>query len=169
MMIGLALLAVLSLLWMARRVSGKGGFGPKAGATLRSVFPVVLGVGGWFLGVLVILATGLSVPLDNELLEVLAVSVPIGLGIYWAWVHGGWSSARKIAGFAAATGGALLGGWLGSHATDEGLFSLFTAIVGAAVGANLIVIVLDISGARSSHHRHDPPVPVSGARAHVGA
>jgi hypothetical protein len=36
------------------------------------------------------------------------------------------------------------GAWLGFHAT-EGLFALITAIVGAAVGGNLILLALDIA------------------------
>ena len=54
-MLGLAALTVLSLLWMARRVHRRGGYGRKASATLRSVYPIVLGLGGWFLGVLIVL------------------------------------------------------------------------------------------------------------------
>ena len=94
-MIGLALVAVLSLLWMARRVHRRGQFGRKASATLRSLYPIVLGLGGWFLGALIVLTTGPGVPLDDQLLVVLSVGVPIGLGIYWAWVHRDWSSERK--------------------------------------------------------------------------
>lgn len=84
-MLGLALLAVLSLLWMARRVYKRGFFGSKASATLRSVYPIVLGLGGWFLGALVVMTTFRTVPLDDQLLAVLSVGMPIGLGIYLAW------------------------------------------------------------------------------------
>jgi len=147
-MVGLALIAVLSLLWMARHIHRRGGFGPKAGAVLRSISPVVLGLEGWFLAVLLVLATGLSIPLDNEPLAVLATCVPIGLGVYWAWVHRDWSARTKAEGFAAAAGGALVGAWLGFNAT-EGFFALITTIVGSAVGANLTLIALDISGARA--------------------
>jgi hypothetical protein len=44
-MVGLALLAVFSLPWMARRVRTRGGLGRKASATLRSLYPFVLGLG----------------------------------------------------------------------------------------------------------------------------
>ena len=94
-MVGLALLAVLSLLWMARRVRKRGHFGRKASATLRSLYPIVLGLGGWFLGALIVMTTMPGVPLDNELLAVLSVGVPVGLGIYFAWVHRDWSAASK--------------------------------------------------------------------------
>ena len=50
-------LAVLSLLWLARRVHKRGAIGRKAGATLRSVYVLVLGLGGWFLGALLVLTT----------------------------------------------------------------------------------------------------------------
>jgi pimeloyl-ACP methyl ester carboxylesterase len=151
-MVGLALLTVLSLLVMARRVHKRGRIGRKSGALLRSVYPLVLGLGGWFLGVLIVLTTMPGVPLDNELMAVLAVGVPVGLGMYWAWVHRDWSGKTKATGFAAAAGGALLGTWLGFHAA-EGLFALITAIVGAAVGANLTLLALDIAWDRQIRDR----------------
>jgi hypothetical protein len=52
----------------------------------------------------------------------------------------------------AGMGGALVGGWLGFNAT-EGLFALFTAIVGAVAGANATLLVLDISWDRSGRSR----------------
>ena len=45
-MVGLALLTVLSLLWMPRRMHKRGRIGPKAGATLRSLYRIVVGLGG---------------------------------------------------------------------------------------------------------------------------
>ena len=86
-MVGLALLTVLSLLWMPLRVLGRGAYGHKASATLRWPYPIVLGLGGWFLGALIVITTMPGVPLDNELLAVLSVGVPVGLCIYWGWVH----------------------------------------------------------------------------------
>jgi pimeloyl-ACP methyl ester carboxylesterase len=151
-MVGLALLAVLSLLWMARHVRKRGGFGRKASASLRSLYPLVLGLGGWFLGVLIVLTTMPGVPLDNALLAVLGVGVPIGLGIYWAWVQRAWSGQTKIAGFAAAAAGALVGAWLGFNATAD-LLALVTAIVGAAAGANVTLILVDIARDRSLRAR----------------
>ena len=147
-MVGLAILTVLSLLLMARRVRRRGGFGRKAGALLRSLYPLVLGLGGWLLGVLVVLTTMPGVPLDDELLAVLSAGVPIGLGIYWAWVRGDWSATAKTAGFVAALAGALVGGWLGFN-TTAGLLGLATTIVGATAGANLLLIVLDLTCERS--------------------
>ncbi len=151
-MVGLALLAVLSLLWMARRVHKRGAFGPKAGATLRSLYPVVLGLGGWLLGALIVITTRPDIPLDDELLVALSVGMPIGLGTYFAWVNRAWSVKTKATGFAAAAGGALVGAWLGFNATAD-LLALVTAIVGAAVGANLTLIALDITWDRSNHSR----------------
>jgi pimeloyl-ACP methyl ester carboxylesterase len=143
-MVGLALITILSLLWMARHVHKRGRFGRKAGATLRSLYPIVLGLGGWFVGVLIIITTMPGTPLDDELLAAFSVGVPVGLCIYFAWVNRGWAAQTKVTGFAAAVGGTLLGAWLGFHAT-EGLLALITAIVGAAVGGNLILLGLDIA------------------------
>jgi pimeloyl-ACP methyl ester carboxylesterase len=147
-MVGLALLTVLSLLWMARRVHKRGHFGRKASATLRSVYPIVLGLGGWFIGALIVLTTLPGVRLDDELLAVLSVGVPIAFGIYWAWVDRDWSARTKTAGLLAAMAGALIGASLGFNAT-AGLFALITTFVGATAGANLAMIVLDMTRERS--------------------
>jgi pimeloyl-ACP methyl ester carboxylesterase len=167
-MVGLALLTVLSLLWIPWRVHRRGRFGRKSSAVLRSLYPIVLGLGGWFLGVLIVITTMPGVPLDNELLAVLAVGVPVGLGIYWAWVHRDWSAGSKGVGFAAATGGALVGAWLGFHAAVD-LLALVTAIVGAAAGANLVLIVLDMTWERSTRSRFANDAEATSAGRHGGA
>jgi pimeloyl-ACP methyl ester carboxylesterase len=143
-MLGLAALVVLTLLWMGLRVRRRGAFGRKASATLRSLYPVVLGLGGWLLGVLIVITTMPGVPLDDELLAALSIGGPIGLGIYFAWVNRDWSARTKITGFAAAVAGALIGARLGFNATD-GLFAVITTIVGAAAGGNLALLALDIA------------------------
>lgn len=147
-MLGLAGLAALSLLWMPLRVLVVGGFGRKASVVLRSVYPVVLGLGGWCLGALIVLTTMPGVPVDDELLAALSVGIPIGLGVYLAWVNRELSARANATGFAAAVAGALVGGWLGFNAT-EGFLALITTMVGATVGANLVLIVLDLAWERS--------------------
>jgi pimeloyl-ACP methyl ester carboxylesterase len=154
-MVGLALLTVLSLLWLPWRVRRRGRFGRKAAATMRSLYPIVLGLGGWFLGVLIVITTMTGVPLGHELLAVLAVGMPVGLGIYWAWVDRDWPARSKGAGSAAAAAGALGGAWLGFHAATD-LLALVTAIVGAIAAANLALILLDMSTARSAGDRVAP-------------
>src|SRR5947207_515563 len=151
-MVGFALLTVLSLLWMARRVHKRGRFGRKAGATLRSLYPIVLGLGGWFSGVLIVITTMPGTPLDDELLAAFSVGVPIGLCLYFAWLNRGWAAQTKAVGFAAAVGGALVGGWLGFHAA-EGLLALITAIAGAIVGGNITLLGLDIAWDRQVRDR----------------
>ena len=85
----------------------------------------MLGLGGWFLGALFVLVALPGVSLDNELLAVGCVGGPIGLASYWAWVHRDWAARRRRAGLVAAAAGALVGAWLGFHATG-GLLALFT-------------------------------------------
>jgi pimeloyl-ACP methyl ester carboxylesterase len=153
-LVGLALLAVLSLLWMARRVRTRGGFGRRASATLRSLYPLILGLGGWCLGALIVLTALPGVPLDDELLTTLSVGVPIGLGIHLAWVNRERSANSNTIGLAATLGAALAGAWLGFNAT-QGLGALVTTIVGAAIGANLILIALDIGWAHRSNRRRE--------------
>jgi hypothetical protein len=59
-------------------------------------------------------------------------------------VNRDWAAKTKTTGFAPAAGGALVGAWLGFNAT-EGLLALVTTILGAAVGANLTLLTLDIA------------------------
>jgi hypothetical protein len=140
---------VASLVWMAWWVHKRDRFGGKASAVLRSAYPIILGVGGWLLGALVMLATMPSVPIDDDLLVALPVGVPVGLGIYLAWVHRDWATQKKGLGIAAAVAGALVGAWLGFHAT-AGFIALVTAIFGAIAGGNLLLILLDMVRAGSS-------------------
>jgi pimeloyl-ACP methyl ester carboxylesterase len=143
-MLGLAALTVLVLVWMPIRVRRRGAFGRKASAILRSLYPVVLGLGGWFLGVLIVLTTMPGVALDDELLAALSIGGPIGLGVYFAWVDRDWSGRTKVTGLAAALAGALVGARLGFNAT-EGLLAVLTTIVGATAGGNLALLALDIA------------------------
>jgi pimeloyl-ACP methyl ester carboxylesterase len=146
-MVGLALLTVLSLLWMWTHVHRRGPFGRKTSAVLRSLYPIVLGLGGWFAGVLLVITTMETTSIDSPLLAVLGVGVPVGLGVYWAWVNRDWTAKTQATGFALAVGGALGGAWLGFHAAAD-LLALVTAIVGSTAGANLALISLDIARAR---------------------
>jgi hypothetical protein len=106
--------------------------------------------------VLIVITAMPGVPLDDELLAALSVGVAVGVGIYFAWVNREWAGNTKATGFAAAVGGALVGSWLGFNATD-GLLALITAIVGAAVGANLILLGLDIAWDRQVRDRFPAP------------
>jgi hypothetical protein len=146
-LVGGALLTIASLHWMALRVRRRGPYGRRAGVLLRSLAPLPLGLGGWFLGVLVVLAVLPGVPVDDEVLVSLSVGVPVGLGGYLAWARSG-----RTIGLAATVAGGLVGGFLGYHATS-GVGALLTTIVGAAVGANLIVLVLDVAGPAPSPAR----------------
>jgi hypothetical protein len=140
-MIALPVIVLLSLLAMWRRSRKRGRIGRKASVLLRSAYTLVLGLGGWFAGVIVVLVAFPTVPLDDPLLAVLSVGTPIGLGVYLAWVD---RTRPRTFGLALSLAGAFAGAWLGFNATD-GLLALITTIVGAATGANLILLVLDIA------------------------
>jgi hypothetical protein len=145
-MLALAALTVLSLVVMALRVRWRGPFGRKSSVLLRALLPLVLGLGGIFLGVLIVLTTNAGIAFTDELVVALSVAVPIGLGVYLAWVNRH-SSTPANTGLAAAAGGALVGAWLGLEVTDAGFGFLapFLAIVGATAGANLALLLLDIA------------------------
>lgn len=152
----LAAVAVLSLLAMARRVHTRGRIGPVSGALLRSLHALVLGLGGWCLGALVVLTAMPAVRVDNALLIVVSVGVPIAVGVYWAWVHRDAPAAWKAGGLGGALAGALLGGWLGLR-VSAAFLGLPTAIVGAAAGANLVLILFDIAGIGPPRGPAPPP------------
>ena len=140
-MIGLAALTVLSILWMA--VRRKPRFGRKTSPILRSLYAIVLGLGGWFAGVLLVITTMPGTPLDDPWLATISVGLPIGLGVYYAWLDRGWPARTKLMGFVAGVGGALLGAWLGFHAATD-LLALVTSILGAIAMSNLALILLNV-------------------------
>ena len=155
-MIGFALLAALWLLWVARRVRKHGSAGRKTSVATRTIVPVVLGLGGWFGAALVVLTLWPALSLTSELLGILAISVPIALGLYLAWTHRDWDRATKSLGLLAAIAGALLGGWLGFTAVS-GLFAIVTTTIGAAAGGNLALIAVSLVRERSARgHGNDP-------------
>lgn len=158
-MLGLAALTALSLLWMALRVHWRGSYGPKAGGVLRSLYTLLLGLGGWFAGMLVALTALPTVAIDDELLTALSAGLPVGLGVYLAWTNRDWSTGTKATGFAAAAGGALVGAWLGLDVTSAGfgLFAPLLAIVGAVVGANTTVVALDVAWDLQARERFERP------------
>ena len=142
-MIGFALLAVIWLVILAIRVRRRGGTGRKTGAWIRSAGPIVFGLGGWFLGALLVLRFWPNVPLEDQLLAVVSVAVPIWLGVYAGWVRTDTRKAMRAKGIGAAGVGAVVGATLGFHATS-GLIALITTIIAAAVVSNLSLLVLDI-------------------------
>ncbi|MGA2012288.1 MAG: hypothetical protein ABSH51_17435 [Solirubrobacteraceae bacterium] len=142
-MVGFALLAVIWLVVLAIRIRRRGGTGRKTGACIRSVGPIVFGLGGWFLGALLVLRFWPSRPLDDQLVVVVSVAVPIWLGVYAGWVCTDTPKATRANGIAAAGIGAVVGAALGFHVIS-GLAALITAIIGAAVVSNLSLLVLDI-------------------------
>jgi pimeloyl-ACP methyl ester carboxylesterase len=144
-MIGFALLAVIWLVVLAIRIRRRGGTGRKTGAWIRSAGPIVFGLGGWFLGALLILRFWLwpSQPLDDELLAVVSIAVPIWLGVYAGWVRTDTPKAMRAKGIGAAGVGAVVGAVLGFNVTS-GLIALITTIIGAAAVSNLSLLVLDI-------------------------
>jgi len=141
-MVALPLIVVLSLLVMWRRSRKRGRFGRTPSFLLRSVFTLVLGLGGWFAGVVVALVAFPAVPLDDVLLAVVSIGVPIGLGVYLAWVD---RSVAHAFGLTGSLVGAFAGAFLGFHA-GAGLLAVVTTIVGAALAVNLTLIVLDVVG-----------------------
>jgi pimeloyl-ACP methyl ester carboxylesterase len=145
----LAALTVLSLLLLAPRVR-RHRLGRVRNVFLRAVYPVVLGLGGWFLGVLVVMTAMPGVSLDDERLATLSVGVPVGLGIYLAWVDR--DRPRRGVAFVAAVLSGLVGAWLGFHSAAD-LLAVLTAITGAIAGANLALLLLDMTAAPQARER----------------
>src|SRR5450755_577390 len=156
-MIGFALLAVIWLVVLAIRIRRRGGTGRKTGAWIRSAGPIVFGLGGWFLGELLVLRFWPSRALPDQLLSVVSVAVPIWLGVYAGWVCTDTPKAMRAKGIGAAAVGAVVGAALGFHVTS-GLIALITTIIGAAVVSNLSLLVLDIWTERAASRGTAAPV-----------
>ena len=86
------------------------------------------------------------------LLAVVSIGVPIGLGVHLASAGRDRRPGARTIGLCAAMTGALAGAWLGYHA-GTGLLAVVTTIVGAALGANLAVLSLDIARGREVRDR----------------
>ena len=87
--------------------------------------------------------------IGSLLLAVIPIGVPIGIGVYWAWVHRDWATSTKRTGFWGSVGGGLVGAWFG-FISATGLLALITSIIGAAVGANLVLVLFDVTAGRST-------------------
>jgi hypothetical protein len=154
----LALLALVSLVGMWLRVQRRGRFGRIASSVLRTVSPIVVGLGAWSVAVLFVLIAFPSVPIDGQLLAVLSIGIGVGLSVFLAWVNHDRPLAAHGIGFAAALAAALLGTWLGLQAIDAPLVNIITGIIAAAAGANLLLLSLDIARDHQRGDRHAAPL-----------
>jgi pimeloyl-ACP methyl ester carboxylesterase len=138
--LGFAAAAVISLLWIAVRLRRNATFGRKGSVAVRSLLPLVLGFGGWCLGVLIVLVAFPTVPLTDEVLAVVSIAPPVALAVYAGWLRP--AAPGGVAAFA-AIGTATLGAWLGFHVPSAPGVGAVTAMVAATLAANLGLIALD--------------------------
>ena len=141
----------------------RGPYGRKASVTLRSVYPIVLGLGGWFLGVLIVLAPCRRCPSTTGSRR-LSIGVPIGLGIYLAWVTAtGRGQGRRLRGGARRRARRRVA----RVQRDGDLVAVITTIVGATAGANLALLMLDMAKTQPGTREAATEAPVlEGASAH---
>jgi pimeloyl-ACP methyl ester carboxylesterase len=144
--VALAAIAILSLLWIGTRLARGRTFGSKGSVAVRSVYPLLVGFGGWCLGALITLAAFPAVPIDDQVLAILSIAPPVA-----AVVYAGWSRRAAPAAVAApvAVAAAAVGAWLGFHVPSTPAIGAVTAIVGATLAANLGLIAVDIAGRAS--------------------
>jgi FtsH-binding integral membrane protein len=142
LMVGLALVTLLSLMWMARRVRRRGRLGRVTRVAARSAWAVVLGLGGWTAAALVALIALPSVPIDAELLIASSMAAPVALAGYWAWRDGG-RAATNTVGLSVAVAGALVGAVVG-FTCGTAAVAILTTLVGAIAGTNLALIACDM-------------------------
>jgi pimeloyl-ACP methyl ester carboxylesterase len=145
---GTALLMVTVVAWMIQRVLRGETFSRPVSAVLRSMFLIVSGLGGWFVGILIILTFLPAVPIYSPFLVILSIGFPVGISVYLAWANWDTSMRNRITGIAVALASALIGASLGFLVT-EGLLAVITTIVGAGVATNLSLIIFDIWRGRS--------------------
>jgi pimeloyl-ACP methyl ester carboxylesterase len=140
--VGFAGVVVLALLWFARRLQRGATFGRRTSVAVRSLFPLLLGFGGWCLGVLIALVALPTVPITDETLAVVSIAPPVALAVYTGWFR---STAPRSVAAMAAVASAALGAWLGYQVPHAPGFGAVTAIVAAILGANLGLIALDVA------------------------
>ncbi|MGZ6691191.1 MAG: alpha/beta fold hydrolase [Solirubrobacteraceae bacterium] len=150
--LGLAAIALLSLLWIGRRIRRGATFGWKRSLAMRSLFPLLVGFGGWCLGVLITLTAFPTVPVDDQMLAVLSIAPPVAAVVYAGWLRR--TAPTRIAALT-ALGTAVLGAWIGFHVPHTPALGAMTAIIGATLAANVGLIALDILGPVSMA-AHDP-------------
>jgi hypothetical protein len=156
-MVGLVLVSVLSLAWIARRVRTRGRLGRGTRVAARSAWALLLGLGGWFAAALVALIALPSVPVDAELLMIGGMAMPVAVASYLGWRHPG-RAAPNASGLAAAVAGALVGAWLG-FACATAMLAVATTLLGAVAGTNLALIACDVAAeTRRRRHATEPQV-----------
>ncbi len=165
-MLALSTLMLVTLAVLARRRWTRERLGRTTELLTRSVGAVVLGLGGWSLGALAVLAAMPAVRVDNELVVVLTVGGPVGTGCPLG-VGAPQLAPRMVrARLLVAGAGALVGAWVGFEATDVPI-SLVTSVVGAVAVANLALILLEMSRDRSLRQRAAVPSLDGGPRTQV--
>ena len=147
-----------SLLWIAVRLRRRATFGRKGSFTVRSLLPIVLGFGGWCLGVLIVLVAFPTVPITDEVLIVVSIAPPVAVAVYAGWFRS--AAFGSVAAFAALAAAAL-GAWLGFHVPSTPAIGAVTAIVAATLAANLGLIALDVAApaAASAGEPHSEALP----------
>ncbi|HXJ63652.1 MAG TPA: alpha/beta hydrolase [Actinomycetota bacterium] len=146
--VGLAALAVVGLLLVGLKYR-RGGFRGRGGAWVRTLGPVLFGLGGWSLGIVLVMTLWPGLPITDRIFTVAAIGVPVWFGVFAGWARRDMPGRTVHAGFWLVAAGALAGGWLGVVAVAMPL-AVFTAIAGSAAGANLALILFDISRERSA-------------------
>ena len=130
------------MFWFARRLHRGATFGRKTSFVVRSLLPLLLGFGGWCLGVLIALVALPTVPITDGTLAVFAIAPPVALAVYVGWFRPtGFGRVAAVAALAAAT----LGAWLGFRVRAAPGFGAVTAIISAILAANLGLIALDLA------------------------
>jgi pimeloyl-ACP methyl ester carboxylesterase len=140
--VGFGALLVLSVLWFARRLRRGATFGQKTSVAVRSLFALLLGFGGWCVGVLIALVALPTVPITDSTLAVVSIAPPVALAVHTGWFR---STAPRGVGALTATACATVGAWLGYQVPHAPGFGAVTAIIGATLAANLGLIAVDIA------------------------
>ncbi|MDT7572829.1 MAG: hypothetical protein QOE05_3003 [Actinomycetota bacterium] len=162
---GLIAFSIIVALWLVSRLRRRGSVGRKTGIVTRTVLAHFAGLGGFALGVLVLLTAWPTVDIAYAPVDVLAIAGPVAVVVYLAWVHRSWRRSIRVAGLCAVTAGAVGGAWLGLQVAP-GMTAALTAVLGAVLGANAALLAHDIArGARpvAASHINDAdalPSPV---------
>jgi pimeloyl-ACP methyl ester carboxylesterase len=143
-LVGLAAVTVVLLLWLPARLRRRGSIGTRTAFVTRTLLAPVIGLGGWSAAALLVLTLWPSLALDSRLLAMVSIGLPVAAAVHLSWTNRAHPALVRQVGLGAAVAGAVVGSWCGLHVV-VGPAQVFTAVLGAVLGANLVGLAYDIA------------------------
>ena len=143
-LVALPLAGLAVLVAIARRLRRRGHLKMWPSVVVRSLFAGALGIAGWLLAVVAVLAGSVAVAVDDRSLVMVAVAIPVAAAVSVGWADRARERRGAVTGLAACVSGAVIGAWVGS-AVAQDFAAVLTAVAGSVAAANLALIACDVA------------------------